>query len=109
MRRNAYERRREQLAANWHFSKPVFAKRFEVIAEKVNSIRSLKLQDVGKNVIYGKRQQATLEERSNKVLALNRERMNADLEVLLKVLKDLKNEIQMDDERFEKALKDSRM
>jgi len=60
-------------------------------------------------VIYGKRQQATLEERSNKVLALNRERMNADLEVLLKVLKDLKNEIQMDDERFEKALKDSRM
>jgi hypothetical protein len=41
MRKNAYERKRELLAKNYIFSKPIFSKRFTELAPAMNKISQL--------------------------------------------------------------------
>jgi len=55
MRLNAYERKRQQLAENYIFSKPVFAEKFGKLIPAMNAIRDLSLIEIQPNVTYGKK------------------------------------------------------
>jgi hypothetical protein len=56
MRLNAYERKRQKLAENYIFSKPVFSEKFGKLIPAMNSIRDLSLIEIQPNVTYGKKQ-----------------------------------------------------
>jgi len=56
MRLNAYERKRQKLAENYIFSKPVFCEKFGKLIPAMNSIRDLSLIEIQPNVTYGKKQ-----------------------------------------------------
>ena len=68
MRLNAYERKRQKLAENYIFSKPVFSEKYRELVPAMNSIRDLSLIEIQANVTYGKKQQSTLEEKCKTVL-----------------------------------------
>jgi hypothetical protein len=84
MRLNAYERKRQKLAANFIFSKPVFAEKYRQLIPAMNCLRDLSLIEIQPNVTYGKKQQSTLEEKCKTVLDVNRQAM----EELLVTVKD---------------------
>ena len=84
MRLNAYERKRQKLAENYIFSKPVFSEKYRELVPAMNAIRDLSLIEIQPNVTYGKKQQSTLEEKCKTVLDQNRQAM----EGLLTAVKD---------------------
>lgn len=72
MRRNAYERKRQKLAENYIFSKPVFSEKYRELIPAMNSISNLSLIEIQPNITYGKKQQSTLEDKCKTVLDQNR-------------------------------------
>jgi hypothetical protein len=84
MRLNSYDRTRRMLAENFIFSKPIFSEKYDKLIPAMNSISSLSLIEIQPNVIYGKKQQSTLEEKCKSVLDQNRQTM----EVLLTSVKE---------------------
>lgn len=61
MRVNAYEAKRQKLAENFLFARPIFADRFRKLVPAMNEIASLKLIEIQPSVTYGKKQPQTLE------------------------------------------------
>jgi hypothetical protein len=55
MRLNAYERKRQKLAENYIFSKPVFSEKYGGLISHMNGISTLSLIELGSNVQYGKK------------------------------------------------------
>ena len=109
MRLNAYERKRQKLAANFIFSKPVFAEQYRKLIPAMNCIRDLSLIEIQPNVTYGKKQQSTLEEKCKSVLDQNRQAMEDLLITVKEFMIKLKKDIIKDDERFEDEIKESRV
>lgn len=56
MRVNAYEAKRQKLAENFLFARPIFAERFRKLVPAMNAIASLKLIEIQPSVTYGKKQ-----------------------------------------------------
>lgn len=109
MRLNAYERKRQKLAENYIFSKPVFSEKYRELVPAMNAIRDLSLIEIQPNVTYGKKQQSTLEEKCKTVLDQNRQAMEGLLTAVKDHMIQLKREIAADDERFEDDIKEAKV
>lgn len=109
MRLNAYERKRQKLAANFVFAKPVFAEQYPKLVPALNAISGLSLIEIQPNVTYGKKQQSTLEDRCKTVLDQNRQALEGMLTEVKAHMEALKAEIIADDDRFERDVKEGRV
>ena len=109
MKWNAYSRKREQLANNFHLAKPIFAERYDQIIPHLNNVRTLPFIDIKPNVTYGKKQQLLLEEKCLDQLQISKNVLALDLKELKRILEELKKEILDDDHRYEHAIKEKRM
>lgn len=60
-------------------------------------------------MVYGKKQPSTLEEKCKTVIDQNRQFMEAILTKVKEIMIELKNEIHLDDERFEDQIKEAKV
>ena len=97
MRYNAYEAKRQKLAENFIFARPMFADKFRKIVPAMNSINTLKLIEIQPSVNYGKKQPQTLESACEKTLQENKKKMESLLTAVKGFMVELKNEIRADD------------
>jgi len=109
MRLNAYERKRQKLAENYIFAKPVFSESLPELIPAMNAISGLSLIEIQANVTYGKKQQATLEERCKTVLDENRAELEGKLAEVKAQMQQLKKDIIADDDRFEADVKEGKV
>lgn len=75
MRWNAFSRKREMLADNWFFAKPIFSEKYDNVICRINKIRTLPFMEIKPNVVYGKKQQASMEDRCLRILEKSKREM----------------------------------
>ena len=109
MRGNAFARKRIQLSDALHFSKPIFAERYQNLVSEVNTIRTLPFMEIKSNVIYGKKQQSMLDERCKEKLDISKKHLEGILKRIKECVAGLKKEIEDDDANFEKGVKENRV
>lgn len=109
MRLNAYERKRQKLAENLLFARPVFSERYPKLIPALNAISDLTLIEIQPNVTYGEKQQTTFEERCRAVLETNKLALTLMVTEIKTQMEDLKRDIIADDERFEDAVKENKV
>ena len=108
-RASAFRKAREKLSHNFIFSRPIFVERFMPIVDKINETRFLQFIEISAGVQYGKHQQFTLEERCQKCVKESKTKLDQLLSQIKVILENLKEEIELDDENYKKAIKQQRV
>lgn len=91
--RARYERKREKLAKNFVFSKGLFSEHYSSFARSMHQLETLSCFDITMKTIYGKKQQAMLDEKSNKTLDKATKDVTAILQRLRGIVEELKSTI----------------
>lgn len=107
VRARCYERNRQRLAQNFIFARPMFADRFKPIVERTNKARFMQFLEIKENVTYGKLQQCNLEQRCEQCCKESKATLAQLLTEIKDILTKLKNEIEIDDKSFVRAIKEA--
>lgn len=98
--RARYERKRERLARNFVFSKGLFSEHYPAFAKSMHKLETLNCFDITLKTIYGKKQQAMLDEKSNKTLDKATKDVTSLLQRLRGIVDELKGTICSMDSEF---------
>ncbi len=106
---NVYSRNRAALSNNWPFAKPIFTERYNVIIPSLNKMKELEMVEIRNGVVYGKKQQSTLEDKCTRALEKSRGDLDDIMKTVEEQLLEMKEEIIEDDDTFQKAIKEARV
>ncbi len=109
MKWNAYSRKRQLLANNFHLTKPVMSERYMTVVPLINNIRSLPFLEIRHNLTYGKKQQLILEDNCAETVKSSKFALQRTLKDVTESLRELKQEIIDDDARFQYAMQERKM
>ncbi len=98
--RARYLRKRERLGRNFVFSKGLFSENYPCFVRSMHQLETLGTFDINVKTIYGKKQQAMLDDKSNKTLDKASKDVTAIMQRLRGMVDDLKHTISRVDAEF---------